>query len=65
MGVATEERDLTLAEIYDADEVLLSGTTTEVLGVVRVDGRTVGDGRPGPITRRLAAAFRPSGSKVG
>jgi D-alanine transaminase len=65
MGIVTEERDLRLAEIYDAEEVLLSGTTTEVLGVVRVDGRTVGGGRPGPVTRRLAAAFRPSGSKVG
>lgn len=64
MGLATQERDLSLAEVYDADEVLLSGTTIEVVGVVRVDGRTVGDGRPGPVTRRLAGAFRPQGSKV-
>jgi len=64
MGLATQERDLSLAEVYDADEVLLSGTTIEVVGVVHVDGRTVGDGRPGPVTRRLAGAFRPQGSKV-
>jgi D-alanine transaminase len=64
MGLATEERALYLAEVYDADEVLLSGTTIEVVGVVRIDGRTVGDGRPGPVTRRLAGAFRPRGSVV-
>jgi D-alanine transaminase len=61
MGLFTEERDLMLAEVYEAGEVLLSGTTIEVVGVVRVDGRAVGDGRPGPVTRRLAAAFRPGG----
>jgi D-alanine transaminase len=41
-----------------ATEVLLSGTTAEVLPVVHVDGRPVGDGRPGPIARRLLQAFR-------
>jgi D-alanine transaminase len=65
MGLSTQERDLTVQEVYEADEVLLSGTTIEVVGVVRVDGRTVGDGRPGPVTRRLAGAFRPHGTKVG
>lgn len=64
MGLSTEERDLYLAEVYDAGEVLLSGTTIEVVGVVRVDGRVVGDGRPGPVTRRLAGAFRPRGTAV-
>jgi len=65
MGLATEERDLSLAEVYDAGEVMLSGTTIEVVGVVQVDGRAVGDGRPGPVTRRLAGAFRPSGTVAG
>lgn len=65
MGLATEERTLTVREVYEADEVLLSGTTIEVVGVVTVDGRTVGDGKTGPVTKRLSAAFRPTGRAVG
>ena len=56
-GVQVQERFVSQAEIYEADEVFLTGTTVEVLGVVRVDGKVIGDGRPGPITRRLAERF--------
>jgi len=59
LGISTEEAPLTVREVYEAEEVLLSGTTIEVVGVVKVDGRPVGDGRPGPVTRRLMSAFRP------
>ncbi len=41
-----------------ADEVMLLGTSSEVMPVVRIDGQPVGDGRPGPVTRRLQQAFR-------
>jgi D-alanine transaminase len=58
-GLKTAERPLTTADLERADEVFLSGTTIEVIGVVRVDDRPVADGRPGPVTRRLAAAFPP------
>jgi D-alanine transaminase len=46
-----------LADLAAADEVFLTGTTTEVLPVVRVDGREVGGGRPGPLTRRLRELY--------
>lgn len=52
-----QERFFSQAELYGADEVFLTGTTVEVLAVVRVDGKVIGDGRPGPITQRLAAGF--------
>ena len=43
--------------VADVAELFLTGTTSEVLPVVRVDGRPVGDGRPGPVTRRLQEAY--------
>jgi D-alanine transaminase len=49
---------VTLGELAAAEEVFLVATTTEVLPVVRLDGKPIGDGHPGPLTRRLQAAFR-------
>ena len=57
-----QERFVSQADLYAADEVFLTGTTVEVLAVVRIDGKVIGDGRPGPITQRLAASFT---SRVG
>ena len=57
MGIPVEERAIPLSELYLADEVFFSGTTTEVRPVVEIDGRTVGDGRVGPVTRRLYEGF--------
>ena len=56
-GLPVQERCIAQAELYGADEVFLTGTTVEVLAVVRVDGKVIKDGRPGPITQRLAAGF--------
>ena len=61
-GVPTKERFVSQSDLYTADEVFLTGTTVEVLAVIRVDGKVIGDGRPGPITQRLAASFA---SRVG
>ena len=61
-GLPIHERFVSQADLYDADEVFLTGTTVEVLGIVRVDGRIIGEGRPGPVTQRLAAGFT---SRVG
>ncbi|MBC2742333.1 MAG: D-amino acid aminotransferase [Desulfosarcina sp.] len=44
--------------LYGADEVFLTGTVTEVLPVVRIDGRSIGDGKVGPITRRIYDLLR-------
>ena len=56
--VPVDERYLTRAELGRVSELFLSGTTSEVLPVVRVDGRAVGGGTPGPVTRRLQAAYQ-------
>ena len=58
LGMATEETRLTVNDLYDADECFLTNTTQEVLPVTRVDGKMIGNGRPGEITRRLHASFR-------
>src|SRR5204863_5060065 len=52
------EKDLSLTEVYRADEMFCTGTMGELASVVRVDGREIGDGRPGPLTRRLGDLFR-------
>ena len=52
------ERDITVEALYDADECFLTGTAAEVISVTKVDSRSIGAGRPGPITQELLAAFR-------
>jgi len=58
LGIPCSERVFTLLNVYGANEVFLTGTGAEVIPVVRVDDRTIGDGRPGPVTRRLISAYR-------
>lgn len=57
LGIAAAERRLSLSEFHAADEVFTTGTMGELSPVVRIDGRTIGEGVPGPLTRRLQAAF--------
>lgn len=52
--------DLGDGDLFGADEAFISSSVREMLPVVRADGRPIGDGRPGPLTRRLHAAFRAS-----
>jgi branched-chain amino acid aminotransferase len=65
LDIPAYEKVFTLHEIYTADEVFLTGTGAEVGPVVWLDGRTIGDGKPGPITRRLIAAYRDLASREG
>ncbi len=58
LGIEATEEALYYEDFYDLDEVFLSGTTTEIMPVVRVDGREIVDGEPGPVTRRVQDAFR-------
>ena len=44
--------------MYVSDEVFLTGTAAEVIAVVNVDGRTIGSGKPGPVTQHLLSEFR-------
>ena len=53
-GIAVEERRFSLDDVLAADEALLTSTTAPLLPVVRIDGRAVGNGRPGPMAARLA-----------
>jgi D-alanine transaminase len=55
--VRIEERFVPLDGLYGADEVFLTGTTLEVLGVVQIDGKTIGSGQPGPVTKTLTARW--------
>jgi D-alanine transaminase len=57
-GLAVTEADLPVERLFSADEVFLSGTTVEVLPVVRINGRRIGTGKPGRITDSIARAFR-------
>jgi branched-chain amino acid aminotransferase len=57
-GIAHEERDISLAELYRADEAFCTGTMGELAPVVEIDGRKIGDGSTGPMTRRLTDLFR-------
>jgi branched-chain amino acid aminotransferase len=52
-----EVRDLSLTEFYRADEVFCTGTMGELAAVTKIDGRTIGSGQPGPMTKRLSALF--------
>ena len=58
MGLVVTEPIMTLYDVYNADEAFLTGTAAEVIPAVEFDGRTIGDGTPGPLTRQLIAAFR-------
>ncbi len=57
-GIPVEETMLTRHEVYNADECFLTGTAAEIIPVVEVDGRRIGDGRPGPVTRKMRELFR-------
>lgn len=56
-GIPVEERPIMVEELPHAEECFFTGTTGEVRPCVSIDGRPVGDGRVGPVTRALAAAF--------
>jgi D-alanine transaminase len=58
LGIPVREGPILLDRLEAAEELFLSGTTTEVMPITVVDGRPVGDGVPGPITRRLLQAYR-------
>jgi len=67
-GIESQVRDLSLMELYRADEMFCTGTMGELASVTRVDGRAIGNGEPGPVTARLSTLFgdltRRSGTRV-
>ena len=51
------EKNLTRFDLYICDEFFLTGTAAEVIGIVEIDGRIIGDGKPGPVTQLLRKKF--------
>ncbi|MGO4576503.1 D-amino acid aminotransferase [Cupriavidus sp. 2TAF22] len=58
LDISLEARRITFDEVMAADEVLLTSASKEILPVVRIDGKTVGTGVPGPVFKRLYAAYQ-------
>jgi branched-chain amino acid aminotransferase len=57
-GIPVRDAVLRDNDLFDADEAFLTSTTRELLPITRVDDRVIGNGRPGPVTRKLLEAFR-------
>jgi len=63
--IKVAERLITRHEVYTADECFLTGTAAEVIPVVKVDGRVIGSGNPGPVTQKLIKLFKAATVKDG
>lgn len=57
LGIRTHERSIDRTELYDADEVFLTGTGVQISPVTRIDGRRIGTGEPGPVTMELQRRY--------
>lgn len=57
-GLSVSEPNLTRYDLFNADECFLTGTGAEIVPVVKIDGRVIGAGKPGPITRKLEEEYR-------
>ena len=58
LGIPAQETALALFDVYTADEAFMTGSGAEVMPVTSLDGRTIGAGKPGPVTLRLLEGFR-------
>ena len=57
-GYKVQERDMTLHDVYTADESFMTGTAAEVVPLVELDMRPIGGGKPGPVTKQMMKRFR-------
>jgi len=58
LGVPWREANMTRYDVWVADEVFLTGTAAEIVPIVEIDARMIGDGKPGPITEKFLDCFR-------
>jgi branched-chain amino acid aminotransferase len=58
LGIELSERELNRYDVWTSDEMFLTGTAAEVVPVIEVDGRKIGDGKPGKLTLRILESFR-------
>lgn len=57
-GFIFDQRAIPFSELYSFDEVFITGTTKEVMPIVKIDNQTIGSGKPGPVTKELMQAYR-------
>lgn len=57
-GYPFEERGITVHELYNADEVFVTGTAAEIVPIIKISGRTIGNGKTGPVFMKVTARFR-------
>ena len=57
-GLAVREPNLTRYDLFNADECFLTGTGAEIIAAVKIDGRVIGSGKPGPVTEKLVSQYR-------
>lgn len=57
-GIPVQETSMTQYDLYTAEECFLSGTGAELMSAIRIDGRIIGSGKPGPITRKIMSLFQ-------
>jgi branched-chain amino acid aminotransferase len=58
LGYEVQEKNITPNELFNADEVFFTGTAAEIVPVIEINGRKIGDGKPGPITKILIEEFK-------
>jgi branched-chain amino acid aminotransferase len=64
-GLDLQEKSMTRYDLYTADEIFLTGTAAEVIPAVKYDQRIIGDGTPGPISKKLVEDFRALANSEG
>ena len=57
-GIPMQETSMTQYDLYTADECFLTGTGAELMPAIKIDGRVIGTGKPGPVTRRIMELFQ-------
>jgi len=57
MNIPVSVENLGMFDLYTADEIFVTGTAAEAAPLVKVDGRAIGTGKPGPITKKMIKAF--------
>ena len=65
LGIEAKEPNLTRYDLYNADEVFITGTAAEVVPVVKIDGRQIGSGKPGKLTKKLIKAYQDLTNSTG
>lgn len=58
MGINVHVENLGMFDLYTADEIFVTGTAAEAAPLVKVDGRAIGTGKPGPVTKKMVEAFK-------